>query len=323
MRVFRHTTDLPASARGAVVAIGNFDGVHLGHQAIIGAAGAVARAAGAPLAVITFEPHPRSFFAPLTPPFRLTPFRIKARLVESLGVDLLFVLGFDERLSRLTPDVFCAEVLTQGLGIRHAVVGANFVFGHKRAGNAAIFQELGSRLGFGVTCLERIAGPDGEIYSSTRIRDHLRAAAPARAARLLGRAWEIEGRVQTGARRGAALGYPTANLALDEFLEPAHGIYAVRAGIDRGDRIHWHDGVANLGVRPMFDHGTPLLEAHLFDFAEDLYGKHLRVALVEHLRPEAKFDSVELLIAQMGDDSRRARALLAAQPAAQGGGTWP
>jgi riboflavin kinase/FMN adenylyltransferase len=313
MRVFRHHTELPENARGAVVAIGNFDGVHLGHQAIIDAARAIARAASAPLAVVTFEPHPRSFFAPQSPPFRLTPFRIKARLVESLGVDLLFVLTFDERLSHLSPDQFCADVLTAGLGIRHAVVGANFVFGHRRAGDATMFRALGAKLGFGVTCLERVAGPESEIYSSTRIREHLVAAAPRRAARLLGRDWEIEGRVQPGAKRGRDLGYPTANLALDEFLEPARGIYAVRAGIDRGDTIHWHDGVANMGVRPMFDGGTPLLEAHLFDFAEDLYGKHLRVALVEYLRAEATFDTLETLVAQMGDDSRRARAILARQ----------
>ncbi|HUC61524.1 MAG TPA: riboflavin kinase, partial [Alphaproteobacteria bacterium] len=184
-------------------------------------------------------------------------------------------------------------------------------------------QALGASLGFGVTCLERVAGPEGEIYSSTRIRDHLKAASPRRAARLLGRDWEIEGRVEPGEKRGRSLGYPTANLGLDEFLEPARGIYAVRAGIDRGSEIHWHDGVANLGVRPMFDGKTPLLEAHLFDFAEDLYGKHLRVALVDYLRAEAKFETVETLVAQMGDDSRRARAILAAERNTRTGAAAP
>lgn len=313
MRVFRHFTELPPSARGAVVAIGNFDGIHRGHQAIIGESGRIARELGAPLAVLTFEPHPRSFFRPDSPPFRLTPFRIKARLIEALGVEILFVLGFDERLSRLSPEEFAEQVLVNGLGIRHAVVGDNFVFGHKRAGTAAMIASLGARLGFGVTCLARVRGPAEEIYSSTRIRDYLQAGDPTRAALLLGRYWEIEGRVQMGDRRGRQLGFPTANLRLDGFLEPARGVYAVRSGIDWGSEIQWHDGVANLGVRPMFDGKTLLLEVHLFDFADDVYGRHLRVALVDHLRPEAKFDSIDALIDQMNEDSQRARVILASE----------
>jgi riboflavin kinase/FMN adenylyltransferase len=313
MRVFRHHTELPDSARGAVVAIGNFDGIHRGHQAIIGTAGRLARELDAPLAVLTFEPHPRSFFRPDLPPFRLTPFRIKARLIQALGVDTLFVLTFDEAFSKLAAEAFGAEVLAKGLGIRHAVVGDNFAFGHKRGGTAATLEALGKQHGFAVTCMTRVRGPGEEIYSSTRIRDYLQAGDPTRAALLLGRYWEIEGRVQPGDRRGRQLGYPTANLPVDGFLEPARGVYAVRAGIDRGDEIHWHDGVANLGVRPMFDGKTLLLEAHLFDFAEDIYGQHLRVALVDHLRPEVKFDSVEALVAQMDDDSRRARVILASE----------
>lgn len=321
MRVFRHTSELPASARGAVVAIGNFDGIHRGHQAVIAETGRLARQAGAPPAVLTFEPHPRHFFRPELPPFRLTPFRIKARLIEALGVDELFVLNFDAEFSRLSAERFVAEVLARGLGIRHAVVGDNFAFGHKRAGNAALLEELGRRHGFGVTCLARVRGPGEEIYSSTRIREYLQAGDPTRAAPLLGRYWEIEGRVQPGDRRGRQLGFPTANLSIDGFLEPARGVYAVRAGLDRGSEIRWHDGVANLGVRPMFDGTVPLLEVHLFDFEGELYGQHLRVALVDHLRPEAKFPSVEALVEQMGEDSRRARVILASEHWADKG--WP
>lgn len=321
MRVFRHTSELPASARGAVVAIGNFDGIHRGHQAIIAETGRLAREAGAPFAVLTFEPHPRNFFRPELPPFRLTPFRIKARLIEALGVDELFVLTFDAAFSRLSAERFVAEVLVQGLGIRRAVVGDNFAFGHRRAGNAGLLEELGRRHGFGVICLARVRGPGEEIYSSTRIRDYLQAGDPTRAALLLGRYWEIEGRVQQGDRRGRQLGFPTANLPIDGFLEPARGVYAVRAGLDRGSEIRWHDGVANLGVRPMFDGKTLLLEVHLFDFEGDLYGQHLRVALVDHLRPETKFASVEALVEQMGEDGRRARVILASERWADRG--WP
>ncbi|HLI12888.1 MAG TPA: bifunctional riboflavin kinase/FAD synthetase [Alphaproteobacteria bacterium] len=320
MRVFRHYTDLPENVRGAVVAIGNFDGIHRGHQAIIAAAAERARAAKAPLAVLTFEPHPRSFFRPDLPPFRLTPFRIKARLVEALGVDLLFVLTFDEALSRLSAERFVAEVLVAGLGIRHAVIGDNFAFGHKRGGTPETLRALGERHGFAVTCLTRVKGPGEEIYSSTRIRDYLQAGNPTRAALLLGRYWEIEARVQAGDKRGRKLGFPTANLPLDGYLVPARGVYAVRAGIDRGTAIHWHGGVANLGVRPTVDGTTLLFEVNLFDFAGDLYGHHLRVALVDHLRPEMKFDGLDALKRQIAEDSRRARVILASEHWERG---WP
>lgn len=313
MRVFRHHTGLPESARSAVVAIGNFDGIHRGHQAIVAEAGRIAKDERAPLAVLTFEPHPRSFFRADLPPFRLTPFRIKARLIESLGVDELFVLSFDDALSKLPAERFVDDVLVRGLGIRHAVVGDNFAFGHKRGGNATLLTALGARTGFTVTCMTRVRGPAEEIYSSTRIRDYLQAGDPTRAALLLGRYWEIEGRVQPGDQRGRTLGYPTANLGIDGFLEPARGVYAVRAGIERGRDVEWHDGVANLGIRPMFEAKTPLLEVHLFDFSGDIYGQHLRVALVDHLRPEMKFDSIEALIAQMDADSKRARVILASE----------
>jgi len=317
MRVFRHYTELPAAAKRAVVAIGNFDGVHLGHQAIIAEAGKIARAARAPLAVLTFEPHPRSFFRPELPPFRLTPFRIKARLIEALAVDLLIVLAFDEALSKLSAEDFVSQVLIEGLALRHAVVGDNFAFGHKRGGDAALLERLGRERHFGVTQLSRVSGGQGEIYSSTGVRKALVSGDARAAAALLGRAWEIEGRVQHGDRRGRTLGMPTANLALDGYLEPARGVYAVRAGLDRGQAIQWHDGVANLGVRPMFAELGCLLEAHLFDFDQDIYGQHLRVALLERLRPEMVFDSIATLVDQMQEDGRQARARLSAAAAQQ------
>jgi riboflavin kinase/FMN adenylyltransferase len=320
MRILRHYSNVAEAARGAVVAVGNFDGIHRGHQAVIAAVRECARSEGRPAAVLTFEPHPRSFFRPDMPPFRLTPFRIKARLIEALGVDALFVLRFDAALSRLTPEAFAEEVLVRGLGVRRVVIGDNFVFGRDRRGDVALLEALGRQAGFEVTRLERVRGPGSEIYSSTRIRDYLQAGDPTRAALLLGRYWEIEGRVLHGDRRGRTLGFPTANLGLAGYLEPARGVYAVRAGLEREHDVEWHAGVANLGVRPTVD-GTRLsLEVHLFDFAEDIYGRHLRVALVDHLRPEIKFTGLDLLKAQIAEDGRRARTILASEHWEHG---WP
>lgn len=312
MKVFRHWTDLPPSARGGVVAVGNFDGVHLGHRVVIGAALAQARAAGRPAGVLTFEPHPRSLFRPDDPPYRLTPFRLKARLIAALGLDCLYVLAFDRALAGLPAESFVNEVLLNGLGTRHLVVGDNFHFGHKRQGDVSLLQAMGRAHGFGVTALARADGPDAAPISSTRIRALLKAGEPKAAAALLGRPFEIEGRVVVGQRLGRKLGFPTANLELGEFLEPAHGIYAVRAALDQGDKLLWRPGVANLGVRPTVGADDPLLEVHLFDFEGDLYERHLRVALVEYLRPEAKFESLEALKRKMLDDAAQARALLEA-----------
>ena len=317
MRVFRHYTGHDGSDRGSVVAIGNFDGVHHGHRAVIGRAVELARAAGAPSAVLTFEPHPRSVFQPGMAPFRLTPFRSKARQIESLGVDLLFVLHFDRDFSRRSAEDFVAEVLTGGVGARHVVVGADFVFGHGRRGTAAFLEGAAGAAGFAVTAIPEVAGPDGTVYSSTRIRALLEEGRPAEAALLLGRDWEIEGRVETGDRRGRTIGFPTANIGLDEDLRPATGVYAVRAGLDEpaadgGVATVWYDGVANLGRRPTFGGDGLVLEVNIFDFDADIYGRHLRVALLEHLRPEKKFDGIDALRAQIAEDAARARATMAA-----------
>ena len=311
MRIFRHTSQVPAEARGAVAVVGNFDGVHRGHQAVITQAGSIAARLGRPRALITFEPHPRSFFFPERPPFRLTPLRIKAHCIEALGVENLFVLHFDRKLASLSPEEFVSEVLVEGIGAAHVVVGYNFVFGKGRAGSSATLAGLARKYGFGFTEILPVMGDGSEPFSSTRIREHLTQGRPADAARLLGRCWEIEGRVVAGDARGRDLGIPTANIDFEDFLRPAHGIYAVRAGIDHGADTRWHDAVASFGTRPAVGGGAEVFEVHLLDFTGDLYGRHLRVALVEYLRPERDFDGLEALTRQMVADCEQARRILA------------
>lgn len=311
MQVFRHYQNLPEQARGAVVAIGNFDGIHRGHQEVIAKAGRLAREFNAPQAVLTFEPHPRGVFQPDLPPFRLTPFRLKARLIETLGVDYLFVPPFDLEFAALSAEEFGEKVLGEYLGARYVVVGDNFRFGSKRKGDIPMLQDLGRRHGFGVTGVDRITSVNAEPYSSTLVRDYLKAGNPTRAALLLGRYWEIEGRVQKGDQRGRDLGFPTANIPLGEILRPSYGVYAVRAGLEHDGGITWHGGVANVGIRPMWETKEPMLEVFLFGYSGDLYGQHLRVALVDYLRPEMNFDNVEALQVQMANDCERARASIA------------
>lgn len=312
MRLFRHHTEVPVEARGAVVALGNFDGVHRGHQVVLGEAAQAASGLGTSLAVLTFEPHPREYFAPGRPSFRLTPFRIRVRHLEAIGADYVFVLHFDEEMAKRSAEAFVTEVLVEGLQAAHLVVGYDFVFGAGRRGNVDLLRELGRAHGFGVTAVAPAASETGEIFSSTRIRAHLREARPLAAARLLGRPWEIEGRVEHGEALGRQLGYPTANVALGEYLVPAQGIYAVRAGIDEGRGTIWRDGVASLGTRPTVGGEKLQFEVHLFDYAGDLYGKHLRVALIDYLRAEKKFDGLPALTAQIAEDCRQARQVLAA-----------
>ena len=311
MQIFRHHSEVPDALRGSVVAAGNFDGVHRGHQIVIADAQAVARSAGVPLTVLSFEPHPRSVFRPDDPPFRLTPFRIKARLLEALGVDLHVVLHFDLEFSRHSADWFVEQVLLAGLGASHVAIGYDFCFGHRRQGTAEALLSYGRKHGFGVTVVTQASDESGGKYSSSAARALLQEGRTRDAADILGRPWEIEGRVEAGDKRGREFGYPTANMALGDYLHPAFGVYAVRAAVDDGGALEWHDGVANLGIRPMYAVPEPLMEAHLFDFDSDLYGRHLRVQLVERLRPEMKFDSVDPLIAQMDRDSDNARGALA------------
>jgi riboflavin kinase/FMN adenylyltransferase len=310
MRILRHFEHVPDDARGGAVALGNFDGVHRGHQALLGAAAAAAESLAAPLVVTTFEPHPRTFFRPHDPPFRLTPFRIKAILLQALGVDVLLVLTFDRAMSHLAPEDFVQRVLVDGLAARQVVVGSDFRFGHRRGGDIRLLEQLGRDAGFAVNLVAPVGAADGEVYSSTRVREYLVTGKPAHAAALLGRPFEIEGRVLHGDRRGRTIGFPTANLDLDGYLRPALGVYAVRAGIGDGDVPEWVDGVANLGRRPTVDGERLLLETHLFDFDRAIYGEHLRVALIEYIRPERRFDGLDALKAQIGEDCVTARRIL-------------
>ncbi len=311
MRILRHYTNVPAEVLGGVVAIGNFDGVHRGHQAVIDEAGRIAERDGAPHVVLTFEPHPRHFFNPGGQAFRLTSLRSKAHQIEAHGVDALVVLRFDAAFAAMSAGDFVSQVLARGLAARHVVVGYDFVFGHGRAGNAERLAAMAPEHGFALSAVEAVAA-EGEVYSSSRIRVALENANPGLATELLGHWWEMEGRVVGGARRGHQLGFPTANLRLRGFLQPALGIYAVRAGLSAAEGVAWRDGVASFGRRPTFGGTEPVLEIHLFDFAGDLYGRHMRVAFVDYIREEKKFDDIEELKREMASDCEIARGILAA-----------
>jgi riboflavin kinase/FMN adenylyltransferase len=311
MQIHRGYWNLPKGALHSVVAIGNFDGVHRGHRALIETARTRAGELGAPLGVITFEPHPREVLAPEQAPPRLTPLRIKARFLAELGVDHLFVLAFDEHLMTKSPEQFVHDVLAGGLGVRHVVIGFDFRFGHKRAGDPRTLATLGAEYEFGVTRLEPVAWRD-EVCSSSRIRAAVAAGEVALAFDLLGHPFTVDGRVVEGERRGRELGYPTANLRPGRRgLWPADGIYAVRATWDTDEPV-WNDAVASLGVRPTFGDGERLLEVHVFDREVDLYRRRLCCAFVERLRAEEAFATVAELKAQMDLDGAAARAALMA-----------
>ncbi len=310
MRIIRDHTRLDPEDRGASAAIGNFDGVHLGHQSVINLARETGARIGAPLGVVTFEPHPRQFFAPDAPPFRLMNAETRAHRLEKLGVEKLYELRFDAALAALTPEEFARDVLARRLGLRHVVVGEDFRFGKRRAGSAGDLVRFGRQLGFGVTVAGLVHGEKGEI-SSTAIRKALSEGRPRDAARMLGHWHRIDGPVIDGQQRGRALGYPTANMSIEGLHPPRFGIYAVLVDVlDGPHKGHYH-GAASIGVRPMFGGEKPNLETYLFDFEGDLYETHLSVALVEYLRPEARFDSLEEFIAQMDADCARAREILA------------
>ena len=286
--------------------MGNFDGVHLGHRSVID------RARGpAPLGVITFEPHPREFFAPQTPPFRLMNAEARANRLAKLGVAHLFQLPFDAELAALDPEGFARDVLAQGLGVSHVVVGADFCFGKGRKGRASDLQALGLKHGFRTTIADLITSGDTPI-SSTAIRASLTEGRPRDAAAMLGHWHRIEGEVIHGEKRGRELGYPTANMSVSGLHLPRLGVYAVKADVLTGPHTGSYNGAASLGVRPMFGVNQPNLETFLFDFRGDLYGQHLSIAFVDYLRPELKFDGLPALITQMNADCDRARAILTA-----------
>ncbi|WP_277967800.1 bifunctional riboflavin kinase/FAD synthetase [Sphingomonas echinoides] len=299
---------VPERLRGGIIALGNFDGFHLGHQAVVGSAVARARAEGRPALVGTFDPHPIRHFVPDSAPFRLSTLDQRQRLFAEAGADAMVVFHFDTALAALGAEAFVEQLLIDQIGIAGAVTGEDFTFGKGRSGSVAMLAEIGATRGFSVDTVAPVMLDDTPV-SSSRIRTLLQQGDPRGAARLLTRPFAIEGTVQHGDKLGRTIGYPTANLDMGQYVRPAYGIYAVRGRLADGRMV---DGAANLGIRPSFDPPKELLEPFFFDFSGDLYGQVIEVALIEYLRPEAKFDTLEALTTQMDADCLRARDLLSA-----------
>ncbi|KQM90440.1 riboflavin biosynthesis protein RibF [Sphingomonas sp. Leaf22] len=300
---------IPAAMRGGIVALGNFDGFHAGHQAVVARVVARARAEGRPAIVATFDPHPRRYFQPHLPPFRLTNLDQRERLFAAAGADAMLVFAFDAALAGLSAEAFAAERLAAMTGAAGVVTGTDFTFGKGRGGTVGVLRALGEQYGFVAETVAPVG--DGQaVVSSSRIRDCLREGRPREAAAMLTRPFAVEGVVEPGAQLGRQLGYPTANLSMGKYLRPAYGIYAVTGRLPDGRVLQ---GAANLGIRPTIA-GEPieLLEPYFFDFSGDLYGQVIEVALIEFLRAEAKFESLDALKVQMAADCERARAVLAA-----------
>jgi riboflavin kinase/FMN adenylyltransferase len=310
MIVVHGTSDVPAGAQGGAFAIGNFDGVHRGHQALLRAATDRAAALGAPAGVILFEPHPREFFQPDKPHFRLTPLERKLELLEQFGLDAAVVLKFDAALAGLPAQAFIERIVVDALAARHVIVGYDFHFGKARTGDPETMRRAGEALGFGVTVVAQM-GEAGEVFSSNAIRAELAQGDVTGAAQMLGHWWRVSGKVIGGFRRGTGLGFPTANIALAPGTALAHGIYAAR--VYAGGLVY--GGAAYLGTRPTFDDGAPMLEVFLFGFDGDLYGRDIAVELIGYVRADAKFASIEALKEQIAKDCARAQEMLDAAPA--------
>ena len=307
MRVFKDWRNLPPDARAAVVALGNFDGVHLGHAHLLRTAHGARP--DAPLAVLTFEPHPRELFRPDDPPFRLTLPAERAAALAALNVSLVYELPFTEDFSLMPAEAFVEQVLHAGIGARHLACGPDFAFGHRRRGDATFLAARAEALGIGLTVVPLLTDEAGEI-SSTHIRRALQDGYPERATTRLGRPWAIRGVVAHGDARGRTIGFPTANIALGRHLEPARGVYAVTVTLPDGSV---RPGVANLGRRPTVNTGTESrLEVHLFDYDSDLYGAELAVALHAYLRGEIRFPGLDALRTQIAADAAEARRILGA-----------
>jgi riboflavin kinase/FMN adenylyltransferase len=300
--------DLPEAQRGAAAAVGAFDGVHRGHQAVIGAAREAAERLSAPLAVVTFEPHPRRWFQPEAAPFRLMTTGQMARALETQGVQRLHLLPFDAGMAAMSDEAFARDVLAGGLGLKQAAVGFDFTYGKGRTGSPEALTRIGRELGFSVSVTERVDDRSGLKLSSSAVREALAAGDMARATRILGRPFAIEGEVVHGDKRGRTIGVPTANVRMGDYMRPAYGVFATRTRLADGRVI---DGVANLGVRPMFETPEPLLEVWLFDFSGDLYGQVVETQLIARLRGEMSFDGLDALKIQIDADARAARAALA------------
>ncbi len=299
---------MPEHLRGAVLALGNFDGYHLGHQAVAGEAIAQAKAAGRPAIIATFDPHPVRYFVPDAAPFRLTSLDQRQRLFADAGADAMLVFNFDASLAATTAEDFIIKLLVERLGVSAVVTGEDFTFGKGRGGNVGVLRDVGATLGLTCTAMGPVSD-EGGVISSSRIREALLEGDCATANRLLTRPFAVEGVVQHGDKNGRLLGFPTANIDMGNYLRPRYGIYAVRGRLANGRVL---DGAANLGIRPSFDPPKELLEPHFFDFAEDLYGQNIEVEFHAFIRGEAKFDSMDVLMAQMTKDCEVARAILAA-----------
>mgnify|MGYP001579941640 FL=1 len=309
MKIIRDYHFVKPEDQGATAAIGNFDGVHLGHQSVI----KLAKSAlpDAPLGIVTFEPHPRAYFTPDTAPFRLMSQTARTSQLEKLGVNSLYELPFNAEMATLSPREFAERIICEGLGLSHIVIGADFSFGNKRAGSANDLVGFGAEMGFGVTIAPLLEQSVATI-SSTAIRQTLSDGRPHDAAEMLGHWHRIEGPVIAGEQRGRTLGYPTANMSIDGLLPPAFGVYAVLVDVLDGPHQGQFHGVSSLGKRPMFGENHPNLETFLFNFSGDLYGSCLSIALVDYLREEEKFQGLEALVTQMDSDSARAQCILAA-----------
>lgn len=309
MRIIRDTLFIDPIDRGAAAAIGNFDGVHLGHQSVIDLARDAAKDADAPLGIMTFEPHPRSYFSNDPNPFRLMNAEAKANCLASLGIEKLYEVPFNAALAALTPREFAQQIIADSLGLKHVVVGSDFCFGKGRAGTAKDLQAFGADMGFGVTIAPMKSIATAEV-SSTAIRTALTEGRPRDAAAMLGHWHRIEGDVIRGEQRGRELGYPTANMSTTDLHQPKFGVYAVKANVLNGPHEGSYNGAASIGVRPMFGENVPNCETFIFDFKGDLYGATISIALVDYLRPELKFDGLDALITQMDADCAQAREIL-------------
>ncbi len=307
MHVFDQINPIRTLYANAVVAIGNFDGLHQGHRYLLKHAKETADSLSLPLAVLTFHPHPRAFFNPDGEGFRIMPRAVKAQRLEENGVDYVFFMPFDNEIAALSAHDFVKTILVDGLGSKHVIVGEDFGFGHKREGNIETLSHYGQVFDYRVTALPKLTDDAHAYYGSSRIREALKKGDMAAARSYMNHWWEIEAEVIHGDKRGRTIGYPTANMVLGDLQEPAFGVYACMAGVPDDDEIKWYRAVANFGVRPMFEVRTPLFEVHLFDFDGDLYGKRLRVKLVDYIRAEMKFDSLDALVKQMGKDSVEAQ----------------
>ena len=307
MRIYRQAKSLLRQHRGAVIAVGNFDGVHRGHRTVIGEAGTIAASAGLPWGVLTFEPHPCAVFQPDVAPFRLSPFRGKASEIAALGVDFMIAQRFDMDFSKQSAADFVQAYLVETLQVHHVVAGYDFKFGHQRQGSCETLLSEGKKFDFGFTVVAAASDDGGGLYSSSRCRELIARGDMRAAANVLARPFAISGRVQGGDKRGRTIGFPTANLGLGSYIHPAFGVYAVRVSMPDGTVVK---GVANLGMRPTFDGTAPRLEVHLFDFDADIYDMRISVALLEMIRAEKKFYGLDALKAQIALDCEKAREIL-------------